>query len=163
MDQAKDDLLWADTAVTDLLGPLHPHPAQNRICIHSCVGGYMCPHLPFWGGTSAQDDLNSWPLPRPKLLQVVVIKIRPFAVQETILMTTWLHEGVSAAHLAEGGPARRLTAPWLLVRRSKEWFSHRSESSSVLWQTLLSLLENVTESWAVELWHQWRRRWCSFP
>ena len=123
----------------------------------------MCPHLPFWEGTSAQDDLNSWPLPRPKLLQVVVIKIRPGAVQETILMTTRLQEGVSAAHLAECGPARRLRAPWLLVHRSKEWFSHRSESSSMLWGTFLSLLENVTESWAVELWHQWRRRWCSFP
>ena len=95
----------------------------------------MCPHLPFWGGTSAQDDLNSWPLPRPKLLQVVVIKIRPGAVQETILMTTRLQEGVSAAHLAEGGPARRLRAPWLLVHRSKEWFSHSSESSSMLWGT----------------------------
>ena len=29
MEQAKDVLLRADTAVTDLLGPLHPRPAQE--------------------------------------------------------------------------------------------------------------------------------------
>lgn len=61
MDQAKDVLLRADPAVIDLLGPLplDPRPLpRNRICHHSCVGGYVFPHLPFWGGASAQDDLN---------------------------------------------------------------------------------------------------------
>ena len=143
---------WCDKSARSLAPPPNPQPPpRNRICNRSCVGGYMFPLLPFWGGASAQYDLNCWPLPWPKLLQVVVIKIRPGAVQETILMTTWLQEGVSAEHLAEGGPARRLRAPWLLMHRSKERFSRRSGSPSMLWLTFLSLLETVTESWAVEL------------
>ena len=96
--------------VTDLLCTLPP--ARDGICSCSHVGGYMFPHLPFRGGASAQDVLNSWPLLWPKPVQVVVIKIPPGAVQKTILMTTWLQEGESVVRLAEGMQApRRLIAP----------------------------------------------------
>lgn len=125
--------------VTDLLCTLPP--ARDGICSCSHVGGYMFPHLYFRGGASAQGDLNSWPLLWPKPLQVVVIKIPPGAVQKTLLMTTWLQEGESVAHLDSWRDAgQEADSSWLLVHRTKEWFSYRPAHSLVLWVTFLSLV-----------------------